>query len=66
MIQEYLRIACPYKGEASYLHLAVNGGKWETLVWYYQSPIHERAAIEHFVSLYEIEGVKMFLTTVNI
>ncbi|KAI9801583.1 MAG: hypothetical protein M1825_003262 [Sarcosagium campestre] len=37
--------ACPYKGEARYFTVKVDGKTWEDLVWYYLYPVAESAAI---------------------
>ncbi len=45
------RSVCPYKGEASYHSLALDGG--EDLVWYYPSPLAEAAQIADLVCFYD-------------
>jgi uncharacterized protein (DUF427 family) len=43
---------CPFKGDASYWSLAVNGSARENAVWAYESPIPEAAWLEGYASLY--------------
>lgn len=43
---------CPYKGEAEYYNVVVDGKEMENLVWYYRMPIHESAAIAGLVCFY--------------
>ncbi|KAF5019344.1 hypothetical protein F66182_8653 [Fusarium sp. NRRL 66182] len=47
-----LRTRCPYKGEAEYYNLVVDGEEFENLVWYYNRPTHESAAIAGLVCFY--------------
>ena len=57
------RTRCPYKGEAVYWSLAVDGQHLEDVVWSYPSPIPEIPKIENLLSFYnervdlEIDGV---------
>lgn len=44
-----LRTRCPYKGEAEYFDVVVNGHTRENLVWYYRYPFPECAAIAGMV-----------------
>ncbi|KAI9795938.1 MAG: hypothetical protein M1833_006586 [Piccolia ochrophora] len=37
--------ACPYKGEARYFSVEVEGKTWEDVAWYYLYPVAESAAI---------------------
>ena len=39
------RTKCPYKGEAEYYHVEIEGKVYENVVWYYNSPIIESAAV---------------------
>lgn len=41
---------CPYKGEASYYNVTVNGKEYKDAVWYYRYPITESAPIQGMVS----------------
>ena len=43
---------CPFKGDASYWSLAVDGTSRENAVWAYESPIGEAAWLEGHASLY--------------
>jgi uncharacterized protein (DUF427 family) len=43
---------CPFKGDASYWSLTVNGGSRENAVWAYESPIGEAAWLRGYASLY--------------
>lgn len=60
-----LRTQCPYKGEAWYLSLAVNGKKHENIVWYYQYPTHESAGVDGFISFYNKDAVEIFVDGVK-
>ena len=43
---------CPYKGEASYFSVEVNGNLYEDIVWTYPSPITASEEIAELVSFY--------------
>lgn len=43
---------CPYKGDAEYYHVVVDGQEWKDLVWYYRLPTHESAHIAGLVCFY--------------
>jgi uncharacterized protein (DUF427 family) len=43
---------CPFKGDASYWSVTVNGASRENAVWAYESPIDEAAWLEGYASLY--------------
>lgn len=43
---------CPYKGEAQYYHIAIDGEEHKDLVWYYRLPTHESAFIAGLVCFY--------------
>ncbi|KAF6824982.1 DUF427 domain-containing protein [Colletotrichum musicola] len=43
---------CPYKGDAEYYHVLINGEEHKDLVWYYRLPTHESAAIAGLLSFY--------------
>ncbi len=44
---------CPFKGDASYWSLGVNGIARENAVWAYESPLGEAAWLEGYASLYQ-------------
>jgi uncharacterized protein (DUF427 family) len=55
--QTYLRASdlvtkCPYKGDAEYHDVVVDGEVHKNLVWYYRLPTHESAAIAGLVCFY--------------
>lgn len=50
----------------SYLSITVNGKKYENLIWYYQYPTHERAAVEGFISFYRKNEVQILVDGVEI
>jgi uncharacterized protein (DUF427 family) len=43
---------CPFKGDASYWSLTVNGSSRENAVWAYESPLDEAGWLEGYASLY--------------
>ncbi|MEM9279738.1 MAG: DUF427 domain-containing protein [Pseudomonadota bacterium] len=53
---------CPFKGEASYFHLEVEGNTHENAIWYYRNPYDEALPIKELASIYSnvasIEPVK--------
>jgi uncharacterized protein (DUF427 family) len=54
---EYLKdspthTGCPYKGEASYYHVMVNGKNHEDIAWWYRFPLPESALIQGMVCFY--------------
>ncbi|ODA83836.1 hypothetical protein RJ55_02352 [Drechmeria coniospora] len=51
---------CPYKGEAEYYDVVVDGEEHKNLIWYYRLPTHECAAIAGLVCFYG-EHVDVFL-----
>jgi len=51
---------CPYKGDAEYYHIVVNGEEHKDLVWYYRNPTHESAGIAGLLCFYN-EKVDIFL-----
>lgn len=66
---EYLKrsdttTACPYKGEANYLHVKVNGKEYRDMAWYYRYPSSESAPIAGYICFYNervdlwVDGVK--------
>ena len=46
------RTHCPYKGDASYFHLTVDGTRAENAVWTYETPFPAMKAIEGHVAFY--------------
>ncbi|KAF2221546.1 hypothetical protein BDZ85DRAFT_265578 [Elsinoe ampelina] len=58
------RTGCPYKGEAEYYSIVVDGKEYPDLVWYYSRPTVECAAIQGMVCFYnekvevEVDGKK--------
>ncbi len=59
-----LTTLCPYKGQAEYYHVTVNGKKYENLVWYYRYPTMESAQVAGHLCFYNeyvdtwVDGVK--------
>ena len=47
-----LHTRCPYKGEASYWTVQVNGQEFKNIVWSYPSPIPEIPKIENLLCFY--------------
>jgi uncharacterized protein (DUF427 family) len=43
---------CPYKGDASYWSLSVDGRRVEDAVWAYEDPLPERTDIKGYVAFY--------------
>ncbi|TMK88895.1 MAG: DUF427 domain-containing protein, partial [Actinobacteria bacterium] len=43
---------CPYKGDASYWSVEVNGRRAENAVWAYEDPLSERVDIKGHVAFY--------------
>ena len=43
---------CPYKGDASYFSVEVNGKLAENAVWYYEEPIREVHGLKGLVAFY--------------
>ena len=46
------RSTCPFKGEASYFSIAVDGVTSENAIWSYESPLASVAAIKNHVAFY--------------
>ncbi|MBV8721889.1 MAG: DUF427 domain-containing protein, partial [Candidatus Eremiobacteraeota bacterium] len=46
------RTHCPYKGDASYRSIDVNGRRAENAVWAYEEPLPERVDIKGHVAFY--------------
>ncbi|UNI15995.1 hypothetical protein JDV02_002475 [Purpureocillium takamizusanense] len=51
---------CPYKGDAEYYHVVVDGTQHDDLVWYYRLPTHESAGIAGLLCFYN-EKVDVYL-----
>ena len=51
---------CPYKGDAEYYNVVVNGTEHKDIVWYYRLPTHESAAIAGLACFYN-EKVDIYL-----
>ena len=47
-----LRSHCPYKGDASYFTIAVDGKSAENAVWSYEQPYPAMAEIKEYVAFY--------------
>lgn len=46
------RTTCPFKGEAGYFSVVIDGRVHEDVVWYYEEPLDEVAAIRGTVCFY--------------
>jgi uncharacterized protein (DUF427 family) len=57
------RTACPYKGEARYWSVTVNGKTFEDIVWGYDSPLPESFGIGGMVAFYN-EKVDIYVDEV--
>ncbi|KAF9876685.1 hypothetical protein CkaCkLH20_06093 [Colletotrichum karsti] len=44
--------SCPYKGDAEYYNIVINGEEFKDLVWYYKVPTHESANIAGLLCFY--------------
>ena len=44
--------SCPYKGDANYYHVTVDGTTHENIVWWYRNPVEESSRIAGYVSFY--------------
>ncbi|KAK5989406.1 hypothetical protein PT974_10925 [Cladobotryum mycophilum] len=47
-----LRTSCPYKGDAEYYDVVVDGHEFKDIVWYYRVPTHESAGIAGLLCFY--------------
>jgi uncharacterized protein (DUF427 family) len=54
------RTICPYKGEATYWHVAVNGTRAEDAAWSYEAPLPDALRVQGHVS-FDGEGVETVL-----
>jgi uncharacterized protein (DUF427 family) len=55
---------CPYKGDAGYWSVEVNGKAYPDIVWGYQHPVHESAPIAGMLAFYD-EKVDVFVDGVQ-
>ncbi|XP_006459043.1 hypothetical protein AGABI2DRAFT_217931 [Agaricus bisporus var. bisporus H97] len=53
LVYSNLRTECPYKGEAHYYNVNIQGEEFENIVWSYGSPNLECAAIRGYVAFYD-------------
>ena len=44
--------SCPYKGDANYYDVTVNGQTHENIVWWYRFPVEESSRVAGYVSFY--------------
>lgn len=51
---------CPFKGDATYWTLNLDGGRFEDLVWTYRTPIPESEKIAGLVAFYN-EKVELYV-----
>lgn len=49
------RTTCPWKGEAHYYDVVVNGDRKEDTAWYYPDPSDEASEIKDYVAFYTSE-----------
>ncbi len=47
------KTTCPFKGEATYFTLEVDGERFENAAWSYESPNDEVAEIKDFIAFYD-------------
>lgn len=43
---------CPYKGLAQYYNVVIDGKEYKDVVWWYEYPTTESAAVQGLVSFY--------------
>ena len=43
---------CPYKGLANYYNVTIDGKEYKDIIWWYEYPTTESAAIQGFVCFY--------------
>jgi len=43
---------CPYKGKAQYYNVTIEGKEYKDVVWWYEYPTIESAAVQALVSFY--------------
>ena len=44
--------SCPYKGDANYYNVTVDGATHENIVWWYRFPVEESSRVAGYVSFY--------------
>lgn len=52
-----LTTTCPWKGEAHYYHLIIDGKKLENIVWYYPNPKEKAKMIKDRIAFYQKSGL---------
>ncbi|MCB2196098.1 MAG: DUF427 domain-containing protein [Bacteroidetes bacterium] len=52
-----LTTTCPWKGEAHYYHLIIDGKKLENMVWYYPNPKEKAKMIKDRIAFYQKSGL---------
>ena len=55
---------CPYKGEANYYHVNVNGTEYRDVLWWYKFPTRESVLIAERACFYN-EKVDVFVDGVQ-
>ena len=55
---------CPYKGQANYHHVNVDGQQYQNLVWYYRYPTMESAPVAGYLCFFN-EGVDIWVDGVK-
>jgi uncharacterized protein (DUF427 family) len=60
LVPSETRTSCPYKGEASYWTLQVDGHRIEDAAWSYEAPLNEALEVARHVS-FDAEGVEVEL-----
>lgn len=60
LVESETRTTCPWKGEASYYHVEVDGERAEDAAWYYPEPKDAASNIKDHVAFYpgkvEVKG----------
>ena len=57
--QSNLKTTCPWKGEANYYTLDLDGEKLNDMVWYYPEPSEAVKQIKDRVAFYQKNGLKV-------
>lgn len=57
MEESDLTTTCPWKGEAHYYHLILEGKKLENMVWYYPNPKEKALMIKDRIAFYQKNGL---------
>lgn len=52
LVRSSTRTVCPFKGEASYFHIDLNGTVLEDAVWTYENPYDEHRALKDRMAFY--------------